>query len=611
MNKSWISRLAAALTSAIVAACGGGGGGGAGATGGIAAGTSNELAGGTITGFGSVIVDGKTYADTGAKVSFESDPTAPTSAALGDLRLGMKVEVKSSGDSASSIVVSSQVVGRIDALVTNGFSVAGQSVQVVADGETPTVYEGATGLADLAAGDFVEVHGARDEAGAIVATRVERRDPRGPFFVRIVGTIAGLDTGTTSFTLGGLRVSYDGTTRIAPSAAALADGVGVAVWSDAAPSAGALHAKAIKVRRFAADAGDGLRVGGPVRSLDFAARTFVVDGFSVDAAGAVYVNGTASDLANGRRVRVAGTWADERIAASEVRFARPQGDDAVSLAGAITDFVGAASFKVRGVPVDASAETVNFLGGDASQLADGVLVHIQGHVEGDVVKAGALSFPTTADGVARSLVGIVASYNATSGEFLLGNLAMRLADDARLRNADGSVAERAEFGNGDRVLVRGAFSAGLFTAGEVVFVTGPSAVVNRIDGKVTEVDVAAGVFRLNRTVVRAGDTVSWTGDRQNLRSGVHVHVEGTVVAGELIARVVEIAGPDEASRLRAVGTVSDFASIADFLVAGQRVDASSASFAGGVGGDLGDGDFVEIRGPVVDGVVKASLVVFR
>ena len=606
MNKSWINRLAAALTSAIVAACGGGGASGGGATS-----TSNEIAGGTITGFGSVIVDGKTYADAGAKVSFESDPTAPASAALGDLRLGMKVEVKASGDAASSIVISSQVVGRIEALSSDGFSVAGQAVRVVADGETPTFYEGVSGIADLAAGDFVEVHGARDEAGAIVATRVERRDPRGPFFVRIVGTVAGLNTGTASFTVGGLRVSYDSTTRIVPSSAALADGVGVAVWSDAAPAAGTLQAKAIKVRRAPTVSGDGVRVGGPVRSLDFAAKTFIVDGIPVDAAGAAYVNGTASDLANGRRVRVAGTWADDRIAASEVRFARSQGDDAVNLAGAITDFLGAASFKVRGVPVDASADTVSFVGGDASQLADGVLVRVQGRVEGDVVKAGTVSFPSTADGVARSLIGIVASYDATSGEFRLGNLAMRLADDARLRYADGSAANRAEFGNGDRVLVRGAFSAGSFTAGEVVFVTGPTAVVNRIDGKVTEVDIAAGVFRLNRTLVRAGDTVSWTGDRQNLRSGVHVHVEGTIVGGELIARVVEITAPDEASRVRGVGTVSDFVSLADFHVAGQRVDASSANFAGGVGGDLGDGDFVEIRGPVVDGVVKASLVVFR
>ena len=58
-----------------------------------------------------------------------------------------------------------------------------------------------------------------------------------------------------------------------------------------------------------------------------------------------------------------------------------------------------------------------------------------------------------------------------------------------------------------------------------------------------EVDLAAGVFRLNGTVVRVGPTTTFEGSRENLRSGTKVEVSGTVVAGELVASKVEVQAP--------------------------------------------------------------------
>ena len=605
--RTWI---AAALAAAALTACGGGADT-TGAAGASAAADASQAASGTIT--GCVIVDGIRYDDAGATVKVDDDPSAPADATLAALRLGMKVELRADRDGrASSVTVSSEVRGPIESLATNGFGVAGQTVVVSTDPAAPTVFENVQGLAGLAVGDRVEVHGTRDAAGAIVASRIERKDPSSPPAIRVVGTVAALDATAREFTLGGLTVRWDEATRIRPAAAALADGLRVAVWSDRPVTGNVLAARAIVVKRPIPAAGDDARIGGLVRDLDFAAKTFRVDGVEVDASAATFTKGTAADLANGRRVRVRGTFADGRLSASELRFVRDQGDAAVALTGVVSDFA-ALRFTVRGVPVDATGDAVVYRGGTAENLADGVLVRVLGRVDGDVVRPESVEFVTTEDGRARWLFGAVSGYDAASGAFRLMNLDARLSDSTTFRNADGTPATREEFGDGDRVQVRGAFVAGVFAVREVVFRPGASSVVDRVEGGAYEVDLAAGVFRLNGTVVRLGPATVFEGSRQNLRNGVRVEVQGVVVEGELVASRVEISGRDGDELARVRGLITDFVTAADFRVAGQRVDASGASFAPSGAGPAGlaDGRRVEVRGTVADGVLTATRVEFE
>ena len=62
----------------------------------------------------------------------------------------------------------------------------------------------------------------------------------------------------------------------------------------------------------------------------------------------------------------------------------------VTLDGDVTDFVSAASFRVRGQAVDASAAA--YTGGTAASLANGRQVQVTGLLEGSVLKATALAF---------------------------------------------------------------------------------------------------------------------------------------------------------------------------------------------------------------------------
>ena len=616
MNRLPIRWLLAAGTAATLAACGGGGGNTTSSTASTttptttptpAASTGALTATGTVTGFGSVIVDGVKYDDSAATVKAEDDASSPRSVALSELKLGMQVEVKADdAGKAATVTISSEVFGRITALRADGFVVAGQTVKVSTDTANPTVFEGVSGLSGLALNDFVEVHGKRDADGAIVASRIERKDPGSVVAVRIAGSVAGLDAAAMSFTVGGLTVKYDDTTRVLPGAASLANGARVAVWSSAAPTGNTLTAKTIVVKKFNAAANDKARVGGLVRELAFATKRFKLDGVDVDASTASFLNGTVNDLANGRLVRVAGTFADNLLKVTEVRFVKDQGDAAVQLTGVVTDFAGK-QFKVRGVPVDVSDPAVVYENGSVDNLASGVLVRIEGVVAGAVVTPKKVVFVTAEDDRSRWLLGEVSAFQPTAGTFKLMGVDAKLAETATFRNANGSAATKADFTNGDRVQVRGAFVSGVFGVTEVVFRPGVQLVIDSVEGSAYEVDLSAGVFKLNGTAVKIGPTTVFEGSRENLRNGVKVEVYGTIVAGEFVATKIEIKTPSGDVEARVKGAVSAYVSLASFKVAGQAVDASAAK-AEPTGATLANGQVVEVVGSLVSGVVKATRV---
>src|SRR6185295_6785571 len=131
---------------------------------------------GTITGFGSVIIDGVHYDDSTTTVAIDTDPAAPSAGTLSDLKLGMRVEAKVHDGKLDDVVIHASLVGpiaTIDAANTR-FTIYGQTVQVATGGASPTVFEGVATFAGLAAGDRVEVHGTVDANKTVVATRIER-----------------------------------------------------------------------------------------------------------------------------------------------------------------------------------------------------------------------------------------------------------------------------------------------------------------------------------------------------------------------------------------------------------------------------------------------------
>jgi Domain of unknown function (DUF5666) len=618
--KPWLASGSLILSVAVgltLNACGGGSGssGTSSASTGTSASTTltgKEVTTGTVTGFGSTIIEGQKYDDSSASVLIEDDAANPRQGTTGDVKLGAQVHTKSNGSTASDITVRSEVVGKVSSVAADGFVVAGVTVKVSTDTASPTVFDGLTGLSDLTVNDFVEVHGQRDASDNVIASRIERRDPTSTVFTKVSGTVAALDATAKTFTLGGLTVNYGAAVKVLPSLADIALGKRVTVFSETAITANTLMAKTLVVRGASSTSGDAARVAGRIRDLDFAAKTFVLDGVSVDASAATFTKGTVSDLANGRRLRAIGSFTSSKLMATEVSFVKDQGDALVDLRGGITDFVSASSFKVRGVPVDASAAGITYTNGSATNLGNFVVVRIKGNVSADVVKPSEIEFVTTADDSnTRAYLGEVKNYDVSTGAFTLFNVSMKLLATTSFINEDGTTALKADFSNGDPVAVKGHFVGGTFEVSAVTFRSTSGVVINHVEGIVGSLDSTAGTFRLNSQLIKMVAATKYEGLLSSLKNGVRVEVSGSFQSGVLTASLIEIKTPRglEASELR--GSVNSFVSLANFKVGSTAIDASSAIIEKGSAADLSNGDFVEIRGQVVNGVLKATNLRFQ
>ena len=422
--------VATLISTAILAACGGGGGSAGDASAPVAVAPAGPgMGSGTVTGFGSIIIDGVRYDDRRVVVSVDtaaSAPDAPASGSAVDVKLGQHVSVTFTGAEANSaatkVEVSAEVIGRVTATAP-ALVVAGQTIIVNSDaGVGPvTVFEGYTSATDIAVDDRIEVHGLPLASGAVQATRIERRLAT-ETWLRISGNVAALATDRSSFTLGGETVRVDANTKVFPTGATLANGQRVAVWSSTAAVANSVTASVVRIQKSgAADATEARLAGAVTDCAGACAASFKVGGIAIDASAAEFVNGVATDLVNGKWVELRGTLtlATGAIKATKVTLRRPEATvPAVSLKGAISDFVDAGHFKVRGVPVTTSANTV--VGAACpNPLAAGTLVAVTGSVAGYTVLAKTIDCFTSTDGVSLEGKGPLLTFDPTAKTFTL------------------------------------------------------------------------------------------------------------------------------------------------------------------------------------------------
>lgn len=364
--------LAAGLCGLLLAACGGGG---AGETPGAAA---SSYTSGTITGFGSVIVNGVRFDDSSASISDDSGSASTASA----LKLGMRVEidgglVQAGSARAHSVRFGSAVLGPVQAVdaAAGTLTVLGQAVTIT----DTTVFDEALsgGLAAVSVGHVLDVHGLRDSSsGGIVATRIAPVDVAVGYKLR--APITALDTTAKTLAIGGASVSYAGLSGVPAS---LSVGQVVLVWLAEVPVAGVWQATRLAAGPRKPVDSTTVLVRGAIGSF-VSATSFTLDGLSVDASAASFPDGTAG-LAAGVQVEVRGSMSNGVLVASQVSIeSRHRGDDSrrFELHGAITSLDATAkTFVLRGVTVDYSG-SVTWVDGSESTLAVGAKVAVRGTV---------------------------------------------------------------------------------------------------------------------------------------------------------------------------------------------------------------------------------------
>lgn len=199
-RKSLMQAITLALTAGTLIACGGGGTGSSGSSGTV---TTSSV--GTITGFGSIYVNGVEYETTHASYRVDDEDRFDDSS----LAVGMKVRVKGTVNAdgvsgiADSILYDDDVEGPVESgslAVINAsaktFTIFGLPVKVDA---TQTVFDNGVTFDTLAEGQKLEVSGYFD-GQQLVATRIEKQDDLDNEF-EVKGSVASYDGSSITLTL--------------------------------------------------------------------------------------------------------------------------------------------------------------------------------------------------------------------------------------------------------------------------------------------------------------------------------------------------------------------------------------------------------------------------
>jgi len=355
--------------AATLASCGGGGGSQSSSlpgTGGTGAGVQ-----GTISGFGSVIVNGTKFDDRTAATYLNGSLSSST-----DLRIGMVATINGSVDSATAtgtanrIDVWSIASGVLQRPPTSG-SAAFQIHNMQFTTDVSTTYEGITGLATLASGMFVTVWGIQISADGTnwLATRVKYlgNSAVGPNVATGIyrpgaSTLNGMSLGITPLT----EFSNGQLIRVET---ALVNGI---LNNSSATAIGAERQLSLTGK---------IEIEGAVTSVTDG-NHFVLGTIPVDA-GSASRSGNNQTIATGTLLKISGTMSGGILTAQEIQIQTTNNAMTVDITGTVEAFNSSSDFTVRGQKCDASTATVQT--GSLSNLRIGVKVHLTGLSSGDEV----------------------------------------------------------------------------------------------------------------------------------------------------------------------------------------------------------------------------------
>jgi Domain of unknown function (DUF5666) len=320
-RRSVVAGILMVFAVLAVVACGGGGSSvasvGSGGTGTV--GTVNTFNIGTITGFGSVFVNGVRFDDSSASVNDEDGARS-----LNDLRLGMVVRVQGSVNAsgsatASSFAFDSELLGPVRSINTGSKTlvILGQTVVV----DTNTVFDSSlpSGFSSLQATQTIEVHGyLNPSANTLQATFVELKN--NPNRYKLSGTVTNLQSISKTFQIGQETINFTGTsTTDIPAGVANGQLIKVRLTPSTSNSGGELQAGSLRSGSSNLPSNnDRTNIEGLVSAVTSATQ-FSVDGVQIDARNASFTNGSVG-LVVGARVEVKGALVSGTLVATEIKL---------------------------------------------------------------------------------------------------------------------------------------------------------------------------------------------------------------------------------------------------------------------------------------------------
>jgi Domain of unknown function (DUF5666) len=346
--------LLATLIATVAVACGGGSGMSQ------SSGMTPLIATGTITGFGSIYVNGIHFQTASATIRKNGQTVDQSQLAVGEVARikGSKNDADNTGV-AEEVDVEEAVVGAIDKIDTTGgtLTVLAQIVKINAGTSFSKDIQPAD-ITGLKTGDVIHVSGMTDSSGDIVATRIEKGSASSP--LQVVGTVASLNAGSHTFMINALTVDYSSANLTGFMSGAPSNGDVVEVQGTTYDMA-TQKLTATHVQREMTDeeeAGDNRDMEREGLITRFASATdFDVDGKPVTTTTSTeYRNGTAAGLALNVKVEVEGMLNSSNVLVASIVSFEHNGD--IELQGPAANVMATAgTLTVLGVQVTVNSST--------------------------------------------------------------------------------------------------------------------------------------------------------------------------------------------------------------------------------------------------------------
>ena len=315
---------------------------------------------GTITEFGSIVVNGTEFDTSNAVIIVEGEEIGVgDDIALANLDIGMVVTVEGTGSKDDESAVADRVIynDNVEGPVESITVVNATRKDIVVLGQTVilnvvTEFKGTT-FEGIAENDVVEVSGLFDDTGAIWATFLEKTD--GVVF-EVIGFVENLDEDLKTFEINALSVDYSMADTSGLPGGVPADGLLVEVEGTLDPNTGEMLAGVIELGdELDAEDVDEVEVTGfitdVVSAFEFTVGTQVVR----TNADTEFVDGTAGDIALGVKLEAEGSLEGGILFAEKVEFWEP---DQIEVEGLVTNIVSPSEFTVGDQVVQTDAETI-------------------------------------------------------------------------------------------------------------------------------------------------------------------------------------------------------------------------------------------------------------
>jgi len=351
----------AASAALALTGCGGGGSsarGMAGIDGTGAPVPSTVVSVGTVTGFGSVIVNGIHFDTTSTSFTIDGQAGSQSDLAVGDVVVVHgQVAAGASTGTADSIIFDDSVQGPISAIDLAGstMTVLGQIVRVGPDTSFDDAIQPRS-LDGLAVGDLIEVSGFVGSDGSIAATRIEPKATA--LELELTGLVSNLDGAAQTFRINAQTVDYSGAALVDFGSTGIAANDLVEVKAQIALGGGGeLLATRVELKGFEVGGidGDHAELEGLItRYADI--TDFDVNGIPVSTNGSPSIEGgQESDLGVDIKVEVEGTYQGDLLVITSIEIRQ---SNQIRLDG-VVDSVDSAggSFVVLNVPVRVDAST--------------------------------------------------------------------------------------------------------------------------------------------------------------------------------------------------------------------------------------------------------------